>query len=71
MFNEINEELENFENQSNIPRDLRLFVDFDSLNISYERNQMEIPIIKYKRKKILRGSTVDLGKRKSNSNNLF
>ncbi len=71
MFDEINEELENFENRSDIPRDLRLLVDFNSLDISYERNQMEIPVIKYKKKKTLRGSIVDLKRRKPNSNNLF
>ncbi len=71
MFDEIDNELEEFRRRSEKTKDLKFVVDFDMSKISYEKNQMEISVIKYKKKKTLRGSVVDLKKRKSKNNELF
>jgi len=71
MFDEIDSELEEFNRRSEKSKDLKFIIDFDLSKISYAKNQMDIPVIKYKKKKSLKGSVVDLKKRKPKNNELF
>ena len=67
----INEEQDKFDARVEEPKDLKLFVDFDSIIVEAPKNQMEIPVIKYKTKKILKQSITDLKKKTNNENSLF
>lgn len=72
VYKMINEEQDKFDELSEKPHDIKLLVDFDPLNKEMVRNQMEIPVIKYKKKNILRKEDVDLRKNKNkNQNSLF
>lgn len=67
----INEEQEKFDERLEGPHDLKLIVDFESSDIEIKTNQMEIPDIKYKKRKTLKKEEVDLKKRNKNQNSLF
>ena len=67
----IREEQENFENRIEDSKNLKLIVDFESTEIDVPENQMEIPVIKYKQKKILNKQEIDLKKKNKTSNSLF
>jgi hypothetical protein len=67
----IREEQENFENRIEDSKNLKLIVDFESTEIDVPENQMEIPVIKYKKKKILNKQEIDLKKKNKTSNSLF
>lgn len=69
-YNMIDEEQDKFDARFKEPKDLKLFVDFDSIVVEAPKNQMEIPFIKYKTKKILKQSITDL-KKTNNENTLF
>ena len=64
-------ELEKFFDSSK-KGNLKLFVDFDINDKKVEANPFEIESIKYKTKKVKRGSTLDLKSRnKKEDNSLF
>jgi len=67
----IDKEQEDFDKRIEDPKDLRLFVDFESTKLVAPINQMEIPVIKYKTKKVLKQSVIDLKKKNKNENALF
>jgi len=67
----IREEQENFEDRIEDPKNLKLIVDFESTEMDVPENQMEIPVIKYKQKKILNKQEVDLKKKNKPTNSLF
>ena len=72
MYKMINEEQEKFDELSNKPHDIKLLVDFNPLNKDMVKNQMEIPVIKYKKKNILKREDIDLrGNKSKNQNSLF
>ena len=74
MYKIMNEEQEKFDERFERPNNLKLLVDFESLESSEKeviKNQMEIPIIKYKKKNILKIEEVDLRKKNKNQNSLF
>lgn len=67
----IKEEQEKFDARFEEPQNLKLIVDFESTDIECPHNQMEIPVIKYKQKRILKKEDVDLKKKSKPSNTLF
>ena len=69
----INEEQEKFDKQLEEQKNLKLMIDFElTQDLEVKKNQMEIPVIKYKTKKVLKKEEVDLkNKNKKNSNSLF
>jgi hypothetical protein len=69
MYKMINEEQEKFDERFDKPHDIKLLVDFNPLNNEMVKNQMEIPVIKYKKKTILKKEEIDLrGNRNRNTN---
>jgi hypothetical protein len=60
----MNEQEEKFEESLSKENDYKLIVDFKDLNLHFPNKQMEIEDIKYKKKKVLKQSTVDLKKKK-------
>ena len=72
VYKMINEEQEKFDELSDKPHDIKLLVDFNPLNKEMVKNQMEIPVIKYKKKNILKKEDIDLrGNKNKNQNSLF
>lgn len=73
VFSMINEEQEKFDKQLEEQKNLKLMIDFElTQDLEVKKNQMEIPVIKYKTKKVLKKEEVDLkNKNKKNSNSLF
>jgi hypothetical protein len=72
MYKMINEEQDKFDELSDKPHDIKLLVDFNPLNKEMVKNQMEIPVIKYKKKNILKKEDIDLrGNKGKNQNSLF
>jgi hypothetical protein len=67
----IQEEQEKFHDRIEDSKNLKLIVDFESTNMDAPENQMEIPVIKYKQKKILNKQEIDLKKKNKPSNSLF
>ena len=65
------EEQDKFDARVEEPKDLKVFVDFESIVVEAPKNQMEIPVIKYKTKKVLKQSVIDLKKKNKNENALF
>lgn len=64
------EESEKIERQIESEKNLKMIVDFEFGNIDLEKNQMEIPVIKYKRPKNLKKKEINL-KEKPDKNSLF
>jgi hypothetical protein len=60
----MNEQEEKFEERFLKENDYRLIVDFNEVNLEFSGKQMEIGDIKYKKKKVLKQSTIDLKKKK-------
>ena len=72
MYKMIREEQDKFDQRIEEPKNLKLIVDFESTDIDVPENQMEIPVIKYKQKRILKkNEEVDLRNRKKVSKDLF
>jgi hypothetical protein len=72
MYKMINEEQDKFDELSSKPHDIKLLVDFNPSNKEMVKNQMEIPVIKYKKKNILKKEDIDLrGNKGKNQNSLF
>ena len=67
----INEEQEKFDERFERPCDMKLIVDFEASEKEVIKNQMEIPVIKYKKKQILKKEEVDLRKKNKNQNSIF
>lgn len=67
----MNEELEKFEKRIEDDKNLKLLVDFDRIDLEPVKNQMEIPVIKYKKVNILKKKEVDLSKKKNKNNSIF
>ena len=67
----IEDEQDKFDARIEEPKDLKLIIDFESIQIEAPKNQMEIPVIKYKTKKILKQSVVDIKNKIKNENSLF
>ena len=67
----IDAEQDKFDARINEPKDLKLFVDFDSIDVEAPKNQMEIPVIKYKTKKVLKQSITDLKQKTKPEISLF
>jgi hypothetical protein len=68
----MNEELDKFENRITEPGTGKLIIDFSSIDMKVESNQISIGSIKYKKpKKKLEKKVVDLKSRKASSQNLF
>jgi hypothetical protein len=65
------EEQDKFDARIEEPKNLRLMVDFESAKLEAPINQMSIPVIKYKTKKVLSKKEVDLKKKSKNNNSLF
>lgn len=71
VYNMIDAEQDKFDARINEPKDLKLFVDFDSIDVEAPKNQMEIPVIKYKTKKVLKQSITDLKQKTKPEISLF
>lgn len=67
----MNEEQEKFDNRAEEKKNLKLIVDFESTEIDMPKNQMEIPVIKYKQKRKISVKEIDLKKKDKSSNTLF
>lgn len=71
VYNAMENELEKFFNDSQ-KGNIKLFVDFNIDDMEVKLNPFEVESIKYKRKNIKKGSTVDLKSRtKTDDNSLF
>lgn len=64
VLSDMNEQEEKFEERFLKENDYRLIVDFNEVNLEFSGKQMEIGDIKYKKKKVLKQSTIDLKKKK-------
>jgi len=71
VYNMIDTEQDKFDARINEPKDLKLFIDFESIDIEAPKNQMEIPVIKYKTKKLLKQSITDLKQKTKPEISLF
>lgn len=73
VFSMINEEQEKFDKKLEEQKNLKMMIDFElTSDLELKKNQMEIPVIKYKTKKVLKKEEIDLKKKdKKNTNSLF
>lgn len=72
MFNEkIQEELTSFFLMTNQPKNIKLIIDFEDADMSYEPKKMNISDIKYKKTLLLKKKEVNIKKKDSKKTNLF
>jgi hypothetical protein len=63
----MNDESEKFEERLSKEGNYKLIIDFNDLNLEFQSKQMEIDIIKYKKKKLLKKEVINLKEKKKDS----
>ena len=71
IYESMTDELDKFEKRKDSEKNLKLLIDFESSKYDVKKNQMEIPVIKYKGSKKLKQREIDLKKKSKDKNSLF
>lgn len=71
VYKKMEDEKDKFDSRIEEPKNLKLIVDFESTDLNLPEKHMEIPVIKYKTKKIYKIEEVDLKRKSKSKNDLF